>query len=338
MNMQETVAALCAAEGVTGRGCAVQELALKLLRPYAPDAQIDALGSVTGTMGAGRKTILLDAHLDQIGLVVTSLAERGFLHVGKVGGMDRRVLIGKPVVVYGREPVHAVISSVPPHLASKEDGKLPEWGELLVDTGLSEAEATRLIAPGDPILLDVKPQMLLNGRMTAQALDNRCSVAAVLRSLELVSGEMLPCRVAVQFSMHEETNSAGAVTSAFRADAQEAIAVDVSFARAPGTPPDIRAKLGRGVLIGVAASLDRVISDTLIRLAEEQQIPYQIEAMGGSTGTNADPIAVSRGGVPTGLLSIPQRNMHTGVEVIDRSDVESTARLLAAYLRSGGRR
>ena len=313
------------------------QTALELLRPLAPDACIDALGSVTATIGRGRKTILLDAHIDQIGLTVTASAGDGFWYVAKVGGMDRRVLVGKPVIIYGREEVCAVIASVPPHLASKEDGKLPDFDELLIDTGLTEAESTRLVAPGDRVLIDSVPLELQNDRITAQALDNRCGVAAVLHCLELLRGESLPCRVAVQFSTFEETGGAGAQTAAFAADAQEAAVVDVSFARTPGAPANVRARLGGGPMIGVAASLDRRIGARLQSIAQQAQIPYQIEAMGGSTGTNADAIAVTRGGVAVGLVSIPQKNMHTGVEIVDCTDVARTGQLLAAYIRAAGK-
>lgn len=337
MNLQETVFALCTAEGVTGRESAAAQLSCELLRPYAADAAIDGLGSVTGTLGSGCKTILLDAHLDQIALVVTTVEERGFVRVAKVGGIDRRVMIGKPVVIYGRKPIHAIVSSIPPHLATKEDEKLPELAEMMIDTGLSETEAKEWIAPGDPILLDYAPQALLGTQVTAPALDDRCAIAAILRCLELLQGEELPCKIAVQFSVHEETNSAGAKTSAFRAEAEEALIVDVSFAKTADTPGEIRAKLGSGTMIGYSPALCREISQTLCRLAKEQQIPHQAEAMGGRTGTNADDIAVTRDGVAVGLLSIPQKNMHTGVEIVDLADVESTAQLMAAYIRNGGK-
>ncbi len=327
----DTVAMLCQA------GNHAPQTALELLRPLAPDAHIDALGSVVGSVGSGRKTILLDAHIDQIGLTVTASAGGGFWHVAKVGGMDRRVLVGKPVIIYGCEEVRGVISSVPPHLATKDDAKLPDFDELLVDTGLSEAESARRIAPGDRVLIDNVPLALQNDRITAQGLDNRCSVAAILWCLQLLKGKDLPCRVAVQFSTFEETGGAGAATAAFAADAQEAIAVDVSFAKTPGAPANVRAKLGGGPMIGVAAVLDRRISDRLQALAQAAQLPVQIEAMGGRTGTNAETIAVTRGGVAVGLLSIPQKNMHTGVEVVDLADVAHTGQLLAAYICAGGK-
>ena len=327
----DTVAMLCQA------GNHAPQTALELLRSLAPDAHIDALGSVVGSVGSGRKTILLDAHIDQIGLTVTASAGGGFWHVAKVGGMDRRVLVGKPVIIYGCEEVRGVISSVPPHLATKDDAKLPDFDELLVDTGLSEAESARRIAPGDRVLIDNVPLALQNDRITAQGLDNRCSVAAILHCLQLLRGTDLPCRVAVQFSMFEETGGAGAATAAFAADAQEAIVVDVSFAKTPGAPANVRAKLGGGPMIGVAAVLDRRISDRLQALAQAAQLPVQIEAMGGRTGTNAETIAVTRGGVAVGLLSIPQKNMHTGVEVVDLADVAHTGQLLAAYICAGGK-
>ena len=332
MNLRETVAALCRAESVTGAGSAANRLVAAQLSVLGADVRTDALGNVIGTW-AGPDPILLDAHMDQIGLVITASAGRGFFHVEKVGGTDRRTLIGKPVIVYGAEPVHGVISSVPPHLATKEDQNLPEWSKILLDTGNPDADS--LIFPGDPVITDSTFRPLLGTRVAAAALDNRAGVAAVLRAMELVRDAELPRGVIVQFSVQEEFRGAGAVTGAYQADVRESLTVDVSFAKS-AQAADIRAELGKGPMIGVAASLNRKISTLLRKLAEKGQIPYQMEGMGGRTGTNADFIAVSRGGVRVGLISIPQRNMHTGVEVVDLNDIEQTAQLLAAYLRVGG--
>jgi endoglucanase len=339
MNLKETIFALSSAEGVTGHESAATVLAQKLLAQYAADASVDVLGSVTGTVGEGDKTIMLDAYLDQIHMVVTSHEDRGFVRIASAGGMDRRVLIGKPVTIFGHgvNPIHAIVSSVPPHLASKGDTNLPDITELLIDTGLSVEQTHEMIGYGDPVIVDYQPQMLLNGLITGPALKNRCGVAAILRCLDLLKDEQLPCKVAVTFSAFGESNKGGAQTSAFRFNPEEAIVVDAVCAQQPGTPADVRSKMGKGTVLCISSALNRKVALTLRRLAKEQNIPCQELGKGGHTGTNADTIYNSVGGVATGLLMIPMKNTHTAVEIVDAADVECTAQLLAAYIRNGGR-
>ena len=335
-DLKTLIFSLCGADGVAGREENAAALAETLLRQYTGRVSRSPLGSVTAMLGEGERCLLLDAHLDQIGLIVTNLLERGFLRFSRCGGMDRRVLIGKPVVILGRRRVRGIISSIPPHLAKAGDDKLPELEEMMIDTGLEEDELKRLVAPGDCILVEADPVCLQNDRIAGPALDDRCSMAAILRCLELLRGKELPCRLAVQFSVQEETGGSGAATGAFALRPDEAIAVDVSFAQGPGVPEKITAQLGKGPLIGISPALSRRMSDTLRQLAEEEKIPYQLEVMGGRTGTNADDIAQAGGGAVTGLISIAQRSMHTAVEIVSLADVEATAQLLAAYVLKGG--
>lgn len=334
--LKKLIFSLCGAEGIAGREEDAAALAEALLRQYTDQISRSPLGSVTAVLGEGERCLLLDAHLDQIGLIVTNLLERGFLRFSRCGGMDRRVLIGKPVVILGRRRVRGIVSSIPPHLAKAGDDKLPELEEMMIDTGLAEDELKKLVAPGDRILVEAEPVSLLNDRIASPALDDRCSMAAILRCLELLRGKRLPCRLAVQFSVQEETGGSGAATGAFALQPDEAIAVDVSFAQGPGVPEKIVARLGKGPLIGVSPALSRRMSETLEELAKENEIPYQLEVMGGATGTNADNIAQAGGGAVTGLISIAQRSMHTAVEIVSLGDVEATAQLLAAYVLKGG--
>ena len=334
--LKKLVFSLCSAEGVAGCEENAAALAEALLRRYTDRISRSPLGSVTAMLGEGERCLLLDAHLDQIGLVVTNLLERGFLRFSRCGGIDRRVLIGKPVVILGRRRVRGIISSIPPQLAKAADDKLPEMEEMMIDTGLAEDELKELVVPGDRILIEAEPVSLLNDRVASPALDDRCSMAAILRCLELLQGKQLPCRLAVQFSVQEETGGSGAETGAFALQPDEAIAVDVSFAQGPGVPEKIVARLGEGPLIGISPALSHRMSKVLEELAQENGIPYQLEVMGGATGTNADNIVQAGGGAVTGLVSIAQRSMHTAVEIVSLADVEATAQLLAAYVLKGG--
>ena len=332
--LQEMLFRLCRAPGAAGREDGAAEVARQELA-FLPEVKIDTLGSVVATFGdPNAKThILLDAHLDQIGMVVTSIDEKGFLKVAPDGGMDRRVLPGSRVVVYGRETLNGIVCCLPPHLTDGGEDKVPDITDMAVDVGLSKEEAQALVQPGDMVLVPGEPRRLLGSRVTGAALDDRAGCAVLIRCAQLLQGEDLHCRVSLLLSTREELDSQGARTAAFREEPDMAIVVDVSFAQQPGVPAHESGKLSAGPMIGVSPILDKGITNTLRRLAKEQEIPFQIEVMGGRTGTNADGINGSRGGVPCGLVSIPQRNMHTPAEICDLEDMENTARLLAAFIR-----
>lgn len=327
---------LCSANGVSGAENDAAKVAADLLEKYMP-ARIDALGSVTGTTGEGKTHILLDAHLDQIGLVVTAIEENGFLKVTKCGGADIRVLAAAEVTVHGKKPVYGVITSTPPHLSKPEDAdKAKGFDDIAVDIGMTAEEAKKLISLGDRITFNGSYTRLLGNRVSSPSIDDRAGVAAVLRCLELLEGKDHGCKISVLFSVQEETGGSGAQTGAFSANADEAIAVDVSFATAPGISSEKYASLGAGTMIGFGPSLDYDMSKKLTEIAEKNNIAGQIEVMGRSTGTNCDQIQVAGRGVKTALLSVPLRNMHTAVEVCDLEDIESTAKLMAEYIIERG--
>ncbi len=327
---------LCAAKGVSGAENEAAAVAARLLEKYMP-AKTDALGSVTGSMGSGDTHILLDAHLDQIGLIVTAIDETGFLKVTKCGGADIRVLAAAEVTVHGRETLFGIITSIPPHLSKPEDAnKAKGFDDIAVDIGLTCEEAKKLVSPGDRITFNGAYSELLGSRVSSPSIDDRAGVAVVLRCLELIKDKELNCKISVLFSVQEETGGSGAQTGAFAADADEAIAVDVSFASAPGVSAEKYASLGGGTMIGYGPSLDYAMSRKLSEIAESKGIPNQPEVMGRSTGTNCDQIQVAGKGVKTALLSIPLRNMHTAAEVCDLADIENTAKLMAEYIIERG--
>ena len=328
---------LCGAKGVSGAENEAADVASELLGKYMP-VSVDPLGSVTGTKGSGKFHILLDAHLDQIGLVVTAIDEDGFLKVAKCGGADIRVLAASEVTVHGKEKLFGVITSTPPHLVTADDsGKAKGFDDIAVDIGMSKEEAVKYVSLGDRITFNGKFTRLAGNRVSSPSIDDRAGVAAILRCLEILDGKELDCKISVCFSVQEETGGSGAQTAAFTANADEAIAVDVSFASAPDISSEKYATLGAGAMIGYAPSLDYDMSRKLSDIAEKKNIPNQPEVMGGKTGTNCDEIQVAGKGVRTALISVPLRNMHTAVEVCDLEDIENTARLMAEYIieRSG---
>ena len=328
---------LCAAKGVSGAENSAAAVAGAMLEKYMP-VKIDALGSVTGRKEGRGAHILLDAHLDQIGLIVTAVNSEGFLKVAKCGGADSRVLAASDVTVHGKKDIFGIIASTPPHLSKpEEETKATDFEDMIVDIGMSAEKAKEIVSLGDRITFNAPYRELLGNRVSSPSVDDRAGVAAILRCLEMLEEKGVDCNLSVLFSVQEETGGSGAQTGAFAASPEEAIAVDVSFASAPGVSGEKYASLGKGTMIGYAPSLDYAMSKTLEKIAKEKEIPYQLEVMGGKTGTNCDEIQISGAGVKTALLSVPLRNMHTAVEVCDLEDIENTARLMAEYIaeRSG---
>lgn len=333
MDLEKTIMSLADAAGVSGDEGEAAELAFSLMKNYTDHCEIKN-GNVIGHLGKrGKKPhILIDAHIDRIGLVVTHITDDGFLKVSGVGGIDRRLLHAQQVKILGRETVCGVICSMPPHL-EKDSSIVPEMDSICIDTGMTKEQAEKLIFPGDKIVYSVHCGKLLGDRIAGAALDDRCGVSAILRALDILNGTDLDCEITVLFSAQEEVGERGAKIAAYEIDPDIALAVDVSFAL---TADDSEVKcgtIGGGCMIGFSPVLDRELSERLVGIAEKNNIPYQREVMSGSTGTNADRFSVNRGGVKAATLSIPLKYMHTPVEVISSSDVENTAQLIAAYVK-----
>lgn len=335
-DMKKMLTDLSLANGTSGAEDEIRNRIREFIPKYMT-AETDRFGNIYAVLEGSGKTFLLDAHMDRIGLIVTGIEDGGFLRVAKVGGMDARVLAAQDVTVWGKEPVYGVITSTPPHLSTGDEAKKAvDFDKILVDTGLSKEKAEQLISLGDRITVRCPVTELLNGRIAGAALDDRAGCAAIIRAAELAAEKENHPTVILLFASQEETGGDGAQTGSFNLTADECIAVDVSFADAPDMPSKKCGKLGKGPMIGIAPALSYKMSQKLIETAKKNDIPFQYETMGDSTGTDADEIAVSKCGNLTALVSIPQRNMHTGVEIVDVKDVENTAKLIAEYILGGG--
>lgn len=332
-HLNELLKCLCSETGVTGDEVSAAGKVVSLLSGFMP-CEVDKMGNVVGRMTGKGPHIILDAHLDRIGLIVTYVTEDGFIKVSKCGGVDARTLAAATVTIYGKKVIKGVITSVPPHLKGKDEGKkAASIDEILIDTGLTEKELCDIVSPGDRVVVDGKYSVLSGNRASSPCIDDRSGLVAILRCLEILKEQGINANITVLFSAQEETSSAGARTASFASCADEAICVDVSFASQPGAEKKKYPSLGSGTMIGIAPSIDREISDSLSSLAADEKINHTFEVMGGRTGTNLDDIQTSGKGIKSALLSIPLRNMHTSVEVVSLADIEATALLLAAYIR-----
>ena len=334
MDIKNTLFALCRASSASGDESFTAPLAMKLLSEYMP-AKTDNLGNIIGENNGTGENILLDAHLDSIGMAVTEIKENGFLRVDKCGGVDIRTLAAHDVTVHGTEPVYGVVTSTPPHL-SKDVKAAAGFDEMLIDTGIPDDKINDIIHIGDRVVFRTPYREMQGNNLSGAYFDDKAGVCAILRCLEILKEKKCSKKVSVLFSAQEETGSSGATAGGFNSDAPKCISVDVSFSKTKDTPKSITAALGGGTMIGIAPVLDNGMSQQLKAIAEQEKIPYQLEVMGGRTGTNADRLAVSKGGRMTALLSIPLKNMHTPVEIVNIEDIEATAQLMAHYIINNG--
>ncbi len=337
MDIKADLKALCGEIGVSGDEFSVSEKAAEQLKRFTDNVTIDAFGNVIGRIDSAdpnTKTLLLDAHIDSVGLIVTYIEENGFLRVGSCGSPDVRTLLAQSVIVHGREEVPGVVSTLPPHV--RKDSKVPEIGDISVDVGMTKEEVEKVVSQGDRVTVNSAFRELCGDMVSAPAIDDRSGVCAILAALEMLNGRPLSYNVVICFSAQEETGERGAKQAASRIKPDEAIIVDVSFGRTPDSSPRETAELGSGVMIGFSACLDKGMSDTLQDLAKRENIPYTCEVMPSSTGTNADAIGISGKGVKCCTLSFPIRYMHTSIECVKLKDVEAVSRLICAYVCGGG--
>lgn len=330
--IQDDLRILCTAEGVGGQ-TAITDATIALLKPYVDEVEVDAMGNVLGIRRAEREdapTLLLEAHLDEIGFLVTHIDDNGFVYTAAAGGIDKRAITAQPVVVFGDRPYYGVFCSTPPHLSGK-DGELPDVSKCGIDIGLSGEEAKKHIPIGSRVSYAPRFEELNENVISSKALDDRAGIAAILHCLRKAEGKH-DVNIAVAFCVQEELGCRGVTPAVRKLQPTAAIVTDVSFALTPDADPRQCGKLGKGVMIGISPILSTPMTDSLLSLAKEKDIPYQYEVMGGSTGTDADRVTVSLMGVPTALLSIPQRYMHTPIETVDVRDVAATGDLMAAYI------
>lgn len=336
MEFKDLVLELCGSVGVSGREEDAVQTAKKALEGLG-EIEISPLGSIICNVlpkKEGRPHLMLDAHIDEIGMIVTYIDDDGFLRVGGCGGMDRRLLLSSSVFVHTKEgAIRGVVCSLPPHLQSGER-KNPKVDEIAIDIGFDKKKAEEIVSLGDRVTIKSSSQILRGDLVSSKALDDRIGCASIIKAGELIKASGADIGLSLVLSTMEETGGQGAKTAAYSVNPTHALAVDVSFAYTPDAKKEKCGELFKGAMIGFSPVLALSESRKLVQIAKEKNIPYQVEVMGGRTSTNADEIAVSRGGVITSLLSIPQRYMHTPIEVVSLEDAENTARLIFEYALS----
>lgn len=340
METEEYIQKLTQCCGISGFEDSLHPLLLDMLRAYCAQVWTDPFQSVAGYRPCGRggaKKVMLEAHLDQIGLMVSAIDDNGMIAFENLGGVDPRILPMSEVKVLGKAgPVFGIVAPMPKQEDNPKENMAVQIKDMRIDTGFTKMELKERIAIGCPIQLQMSTRTLLDGRMSACAMDNRAGIAAVLLTLEALKDEMLPYDLYVLFSSQEELGLHGAYTGTHALAPDFAVAIDVTHGETPDAKDETGVfPLGSGAVICRGPNLDDRLAKTLISLAEKYQIPYEIEVAAGASGTTAWAIQTSGAGIPTALVSIPLRYMHTHVETLEIQDVKAVAALLTQALKGG---
>jgi tetrahedral aminopeptidase len=316
----------------------VQKLVRERIRPWCDAVRTDVMGNVFGIRNPeGRPRVMLAGHCDQIGFIVQYITDEGFLHLDPIGGVDPVVATAQRVSIMTRNGlVPGVIGRKAIHLMDEEDRKkVPKIHDLYIDIGASSKEdACQLVSIGDAGIF-VQPYIeLANERAVSMAFDNKMGTWIVIETLRLLHDRQFNACVIGVSTVQEEIGLRGATASAFSSEADVGIALDVAH----GTDtPEIEKKkagdfhVGRGPMIFRGANINPRVFELLVATAEQEKIPYQVASAARGTGTDANPMQLSRGGMATGLLSVPLRYMHTPNELLSLGDLADTARLLAGF-------
>ncbi len=335
IDVKQILKQLTEAAGVSGYEDAVRNQVVDLLTPLSDSVRQDVMGNVIAVKRGldpppGR--IMLAGHMDEIGLIVTKL-DKGFLRFSTVGGLDPRVLPGQEVVVHGREPLPGIIASRPPHVLSPEERKkIVPVHKLFIDVGIPDDQLAELVSVGDLITINRELIELKNGCVAGKAMDDRASVAAIIAAMDYLQGLRHAWDVYAVATVQEEVGMRGAITSTYHVNPDVGIALDVTFARQPGVKDEEALDLDKGCSIAFGPNIHPKLFDRLVAVAKNHEIPHQIEPVPGSTGTDAWAMQITRAGIPTALLGIPLRNMHTSVEMLATKDIERAGRLLALFI------
>jgi putative aminopeptidase FrvX len=294
----------------------------------------DALGNRYASVNPGAPHhVLVTGHIDEIGFIVTALdEEHGLLRFEGIGGWTVAVVLGQRVVVLTeRGPLPGTVGWLAPH--QLDDNRSPTFRDLWIDVGAADfEELAGLVRVGDPVVLDSPPHLYPNRRLMSRSLDDRVGSFIALEVARLSAG----CGVAVTAvaAVSEETTQLGAETAAYRVAPEEAIVVDVIWTSdVPGDHFE-DAALGKGPVITFGAASGSRIGGELVRIAQELDIPVQLNGAGTSTSTDADVLVQAGSGVPTGLVSVPTRYLHSPGELVDLADIEACITLLVAWVRS----
>lgn len=331
--MQNIIRKLSDLRGASGHEYRINKEIAAMFEPYCDSVKIDALGSVIAYRSckkANAPKIMLEAHMDEIGLTVNSISDEGFIYFSNLGGVDQRILPSLEVTVHGTRDIEGVIG-MPPSVTGDPD-KSFKARDLAVDTGLTADEVKRIVSVGDSITLPQSVGELLGGQISLKTMDDRASVAAILKVMDNIKECELNCDVYAVAAVQEEVGCRGGKTTSFGIMPDMAIAIDVTHGITPDNS-DNAIETGSGTAMSKGPNIHPKLVERLEMTAKAHSVPYNIEIDGGATGTDAWEIQVSGRGIPVALMSIPLKYMHTSVETAAISDIENTAEVITEFVK-----
>jgi endoglucanase len=339
LNTMEILKQLCETPGPSGSEELVIKQAQELLEPYMDKTWIDALGNLIGVKKCGKqgaKKLLIDAHIDEIGFVITEI-EEGFLKFSALGGLDARLLPAAGVTIMAEHPLDGVICVLPPHILKPEDtAKITKIEEMYIDVGLSQTEAERRIPIGTPGVLTSSTRALGKDAVCSKALDNRAGFLAILTALEQIKNVNLDVDLYLTASVQDEVGARGAGTAANAISPDYCIVVDTATAETPDVMnSNARGKAGDGVVVARGPNMNRAFTDRILQLAKEKQIKHQLTVMPNAMKmSSAREIQISQTGVVTAFIAIPVKYKHSANEVVRFDDIDSTTMLLSETIKA----
>lgn len=328
MEIRTTIETLSSLRAVSGYEFRIADKIEEIFSLYCDKVERDVLGTVMGIIQSSRKDaprIIIEAHMDEIGMMITDIDERGFLYFTNIGGIDPRILPAKEVVVHGRRDILGIIGAKPPHVTTAEQReKTIPISELFIDTGFSYEDIKELVSVGDTVTFDCGTMYLGTSLISTKSQDDRTGVAILINLMQRLKGRELPFDVYFCACVQEEVGRRGAAAMATYIDPVFAVAIDVCHASTPDALEGTF-KLGSGTVISRGPNIHPVLLKKLLKIMDENKIKYSIDVDGDDTGTDAWAIQTAREGIPTALFSLPLRYMHTMVETVSEEDVMATA-------------
>lgn len=332
---------LSQAQGLSGHEAGIRAVVLEEFGRFATETRVDKMGNAVALRRGSdrtarhsappRRSIMLATHMDEIGLMVAGV-RHGFIHIVEVGDADARILPGQEVIVHGRRDLPGIVASTPPHLLkAHERSKIVSLDKLWIDVGLSARQVAQLVQVGDLISMRRAVLELKNGLLAGKAFDNRASVTAVAVCLEQLQHVQHAWDVLAVATVQEET-ALGATTSAFALQPDIAIAIDVTFGTQHGADGVETFPLGKGPTVNIGPNMHPKMTQGLLAAAKRIELEARLEPLPGNSGTDGWVIQTARSGIPTGIVAIPLRSMHTPVETVAIKDIERTGRLLAEFI------
>lgn len=331
--LKEFLFEVCSNQFVSGFEHVNGDILKKHFAPCTDSVENDKLGSyIFRQDGTNDKKIMLAAHIDEIGLMVTKITDEGFLGFTSVGGINPASLVAQDVTVYGRENIFGVIGIKPPHVTNEEERKKSlELKDLYIDTGYSKEKLEKLVRIGDVATIKREPVSLQGSVISAKSFDDKACVAIMLETAKELKKISHKSSIYYAATAQEETGLRGAATASYKINPDVGIVLDVDFGKSPGMPPET-CELGKGPIISFGSRFNPKLIKKFIDVCKEYNYSLQYEALPGGSGTDADAVQINREGIPCILISVPLRYMHTSVETVDLRDIETAGKAIARFI------